>query len=460
MENKTTEKKGWDSIEAAQRDYAYPCGADGISEPSDGRCLGNLLLSQNMALCMDTRLTRINNNVLLIGSAGTGKTRHYIKPNLLQANSSYLVVDPSGEISESVRDYLEEKGYAVKVFKPDDPAASVHYNPLAYVETDSDMAVIADVIISAAHNHNPAAPSADIFFIQAEKQILISVISYVVKREPKENRNMSRVAELIRDMYVDERSPRPISKTDVMFQAYEKECPDDPAMTAYKTARTLLTGRTLKAVIISLMVAVKPFTEDQVNLITEDDTIDLESVGKKKQAIFIAIPTMTTTYDFLVPMMIYQVVNLMYKNQPSPEIPGMASFRNGLCMHLILDEFGRIGRIPNFPIMLATMRKHGMSCSIIVQSKSQIKAIYEDDTDTIIANCSTLLYFGSPNAADAEYVSGRLQKYGPHVKSMYPDALLRASNDTCYIIMERAGVFTDKKYRLEDHRNYNKLRDM
>ncbi len=560
-----------------EKRYAYPKGAKGHQEPPEGsNDLGNLILGEHTYLNLAINQTFKNDNVFVLGLAGSGKSRYYVKPNILQQNTSYIITDPSGELLTDIGMSLQMAGYEIKVFNLNEMDHSCGYNPFNYIRSDSDIPILVDCFVK--NTNDDKAGKGDQFFDQAMVQLFTAIFYYIHYREPKENHNMNRVVEMLTMMKVDENNPNAKSKLDLMFDMYEKEDPTATAVTNYKMFR-VGAGKTLKSIIISANVRMRPFTLAAVSNLTRKDTIHLEEIGDHKQAIFIITPTQIKTYNFLAAMMYTQLFQIMYNkasndgknrfivkwdasspiqsrpfnnNREKKEIEAefasrvekykkakiIEEERKGLSeddlekigkyryvlktddgevltygteegkpaifeskeqaeyflkcvkfgkimrgdirlpshVHMIFDEFANIGIIPNFQEIIATCRKFSISCTLILQSRAQLKELYKDNADTLIANCASLVFLGTTSLDDAKWISEKLGKatqavrnqsysYGPKgsmsqswnkdgIDLMTPDEVLRKPSEDCIIQIEGLNPFYDKKYNLERHPNY------
>ena len=431
-----------------------------FSEPDK---LKTTCLSKNVALSMNTRKTLRNNNVLIIGGSGAGKTRFFVKPNILQTNCNMVITDPSGELLESCGTFLEEEGYAVKVFNLVEMHKSNCYNPFHYIRDDQGVIMMINCLIK--NTTPPESHSGDPFWEKSETALLQALCFYLKEHRPVEEQNFSTVMELLRWAEVDERNPDFESKLDRIFLKSKKNnrrpaaslhgvslgapvaLPEDAefnkylAKTTYKDAKgqqqenisfksleeldvngtdiavkqykifKMGAGKTAKSILISCAVRLTVFNLPQLAQLTNTDDIHLEDLGgtnpmQKKQALFVIIPAADSTFNFLVSMMYSQLFETLYfVAETSP-----ACNKKRLPMHVkfLLDEFANIGTIPEFTKKLATMRKYEISCSVVLQNLAQIKTMYKDDWESIVGNCDAMIFLGGKEYTTLEYLSKQL----------------------------------------------------
>ena len=428
----------------------------------------NVILSRNVWMTMNTRKSMRNLNNLVIGGAGTGKSRFVVKPNILQANCNLVVTDPSGELIESTGTFLEkEKNYQIKVFNLVEMDKSYCYNPFHYIRDEAGVLMMIDCLIK---NTTPPDQKGEKFWEDAEKSLLLALCFFLWQHMPVEDQNFNTVMKLLRMSEVDENDPDAESPLDMIFlkprprrtkkgkkptmringkvvddgntdspeervvddnikkylervkskegqpqqnrlwKSLEELFPDgtDIAVNQYKTFKKGA-GKTAKSILISCMVRLASFNIPQVQRLTDKDTIDLGSLSgigenAKKQALFVIIPAADSTYNFLVSMMYSQLFETLY-HIAETKCEGKTLPTN---VRFLLDEFSNIGTIPEYPKKLATMRKYKISCTIILQNLAQIKSLYEDDWETLVGNCDTLTYLGSNEYTTLEYISNLL----------------------------------------------------
>ena len=441
----------------------------------------NLILSKNIKFNMDIRETRLNNNTLVIGGPGSGETQFMVKPNLLQANCSYCITDPSGEILTSMGTFLEEQGYKIKVFNLVEMQKSNCYNPFNYIRDDQDVIKLVDCLIK---NTSSKQKDRCQFIEKSEVLLLQAIIFYLIKHRPKEEQNFSNVMKLLRAATIDEDNPNTKSPLDLIYEQIGIEDPMDIGYKAYQTLKKVA-GTTLKNIVISCTLRLEVFNITAVDNLTNKDDIDLCSLGDEKQALFIIISPIDTTFNFLVSMMLTQLFETLYFHAET-ECPEGYYIKNSenkmICfkstedaadayitehpkyhkekgsprvahhVRFILNEFASIGLIPNFDRKLATMRKYELSCMIELQNLVQLKSVYKDfdEWEYIIGNCATIVFFGSRCFETLEY----LCKIMNNEVSITPTELSLMKNRKCIVKIHGLKPFFDDKYEYSMHPNY------
>ena len=429
-------------------------------------------MSQNVYLSMNTRQTMRNNNILVIGGSGAGKSRFMIKPNILQANCNYVITDPAGELLESTGSFLEKQGYEVKVFNLVEMAKSNRYNPFAYIRDDVGVLMMINCLIK---NTTPTgASSGDPFWEKSETALLQALVFYLIKYRPKKEHNFTSVMKLLRAAEVDENDANKKSKLDRLFDEVAARYPNSIALKQYLTFK-MGAGKTLKSILISTSVRLTVFNMKQIENLTKADDIDLGSMGFGKKALFVIIPAADSTYNFLVSMMYSQLFETLYfvaetdtKRCPGKRLPSHVRF--------LLDEFANIGEIPEFTKKLATMRKYEISCTIVLQNLAQIKTMYKDEWESIMGNCDTLIFLGGQEWTTLETISKKLgfrtartvnvshtfskqgsssRNAGEEKVPLMDEAKLQTMpTDECIVIIRGLDPFHDKKYDYPKHPKY------
>lgn len=361
----------------------------------------NMIIAQDIYLSMDTRKTNLNCNVLCIGSAGTGKSRGLIKPNILQANSSYVITDPSGELLESMGGFLRDQGYKIKVFNLSDMAHSDRYNPFRYIRTQAG---VLTMITALVRNTTPKGSRPnDPFWEKAETSLLEALCFYVIAVLPPEERNFSTVMRLLRLGAAEDGQP---SILDGLFDNLARKDPQHIAVKSYAVYKSAGGGKTAQSILITCQTRLHTFNLDAIQALTDTDNLDLGSIGDQKTALFCVTPVADPSFNFLVSMMYSQLFEMLYHHAET-ECPGK---RLPVHVRFLLDEFANIGTIPDFPQMLSTMRKYEISCTIILQTLSQLKALYKDEWEVLTGNCDTYLFLGGSDRTTLEYTSRKLGK--------------------------------------------------
>ena len=429
----------------------------------------NMIFTNDVFMSMNTRQTMRNNNVLVIGGSGAGKSRFLVKPNLLQANCSYVITDPSGELLETCAGFLEKEGYKVKIFNLVEMQYSHHYNPFNYIRNDEGVLMMINCLIQ---NTTPqGASKGDPFWEKSETALLLAICFYLHYEVRPEDRNFSNVMRLLLKAEVKEDQEDFKSPLDILFEELEKVNPTHIAVRYYKIFK-MGAGKTLKSILISCTVRLGTFNLKAVQDLTNVDTIDLKSLGDEKQALFVVIPSADTTFNYLVSMMYSQLFETLYfhaENEiPSKRLPSHVRF--------MLDEFANIGTIPDFEKKLATMRKYEISCTIILQNLAQLKTMYKDAWESITGNCDSFLFLGGQEQTTLEYVSKKLGKktiltrgtsnskggHGSHSENynnkgrdlMSPDEISRMDNKNCILFIRGLFPFFGEKYDYPKHKNY------
>lgn len=342
----------------------------------------NMILSDDIYMSMDTRKTRRNNNVLIIGGSGTGKSRFFVKPNMLQSNCSYVITDPSGELLETMGGYLKKQGYEIRVFNLVQMDHSNTYNPFNYVRNEEGILTMINALIK---NTTPKGSTpSDPFWEKAETALLQACCFYLQSECNKEDQNFSSVMKLLRCASAIEGQENVDSTLDIMFKDLEAKNPEHIGVLSYKVFKSAGGGKTAQSILISCQTRLQTFNLTAIRNLTNTDNIDLGSIGDKKVALFCTTPVVDSTFNYLVALMYTQLFETLYFHAET-ECKGM---RLPIHVRFLLDEFANIGTIPEFDKKLATMRKYEISCSIIIQALSQLKAMYKDGaTRSAVKSC-------------------------------------------------------------------------
>ena len=350
----------------------------------------NIILSKNARRPVVASACLGNNNVMVVGGAGSGKSQGYVLPNILQMNSSYIVTDPSGELISATGKTLREHGYKVKIFNIANLKYSNCYNPLVYIEEDTDVDTIIEILINNTSANKEGGGGDNQFFIDAEKLLYSACIFYLKDYcNDASKKNFASVLKMINSSAVDENNSQAKSELDLLF---EKIPQSSIAAQKYKSFKQAA-GRTLKSIIISCVVRLGKFMTPQLSSLTSKDDMDLSSISEEKTALFIITSQAEETYNFLAAMLYTQFFLVSYrKGEAQNAKTGRAHLP--LRVHCIMDEFANIGEVPNFPSYLSTMRKYGINATMILQDPNQLKAMYKDEWQTAVNNCSTWIYLG------------------------------------------------------------------
>lgn len=467
----------------------------------------NIILTNDVKMSLNTRQTRKNLNVMVIGGSGSGKSRFYVKPNLMQANTSYVCTDPKGELLRSTGKMLESYGYKIKVFNLIDMSHSHNYNPFNYIyDVDgnySTTAVIKMVNVLMKNTQKEGGGGGDQFWDDSTKALLAALCFYLVECEDKSMQNFSEVMKLLKKAEVKEGSDDFQSDLDLIFDALEN--PDkykseeaagnkqfnelnliDLAKNAKPASRYMClkyykdfkkaAGDTAKSILISTAVRLQAFNIPEVMNLTCCDNIHLEMIGDEKTAMFIIIPSSDDTFNFLAAMMYTQLFDVLYDR---------ANFKHGgrLPFHVrcLLDEFANLGQIPRFEELLATMRSMEISANVIIQNLSQLKKMYKDSWENVLGNCDSLLFLGGQEPTTLEHVSKTLGKETIDTRShnrtrgkngstsendgilgrelMTVDELKVMKDNECILFVRGIFPFFCDKYEIEKHPNYKLLED-
>lgn len=431
----------------------------------------NMIFSNEIYLSMDTRKTRRNNNVLVIGGSGTGKSRFLVKPNMLQANCSYVITDPSGELLETMGEYLRNQGYEIRVFNLVQMDHSNCYNPFNYIRDENGVLTMINALIK---NTNPkGSQPSDPFWEKAETALLQACCFYLQSECNPEDRNFANVMKLLRCASAIEGQENVDSTLDILFNDLKAKDPEHIAVRSYAIFKSAGGGKTAQSILISCQTRLQTFNLTAIKDLTSIDNIDLGSIGDKKVALFCTTPVVDSTFNYLVALMYTQLFETLYYHAET-ECSGM---RLPIHVRFLLDEFANIGTIPEFDKKLATMRKYEISCTIIIQALSQLKAMYKDEWEVIVGNCDSLLFLGGSDKTTLEYISGKLGKQtirsvnnsrsygrqGSYSMSynkdgrelMTQDELSNMDNINCILFIRGLYPFFLTKYDLEAHPNYH-----
>lgn len=430
----------------------------------------NVILTETERLTMDGRPKAgpkyaRNKNILVIGGSGSGKTRFYVKPNLLQMHSSYVVTDPKGTVLNEVGKALKEGGYAIKVLNTINFKKSMHYNPLAYIRSEKDILKLVNTII--ANTKGEGSQSGEDFWVKAERLYYSALIGYIWYEAPKEEKNLNTLIEMINASEAREDDETFENPIDLLFKELEQKNPEHFAVRQYKKYK-LAAGKTAKSILISCGARLAPFDIAELRELTEDDELELDTLGDKKTALFVIISDTDDTFNFIVAIMYTQLFNLLCDKADD-------KYGGRLPVHVrfILDEFANIGQIPKFDKLIATIRSREISASIILQAQSQLKAIYKDNADTIVGNCDTTLFLGGKEKTTLKEISEILgketidlyntgesrgketshslnyQKTGKELMSM--DELSVMDGSKCILQLRGVRPFLSNKYDLTKH---------
>lgn len=465
-----------------------------IAKYKDKNYQNNMLFTQTESMSINTRQTMRNNNVLIIGGSGSGKTRFYVKPNLFQLHTSYVVTDPKGTLLLEVGKLFADNGYKIKVFNTVDFSKSMHYNPFTFIKTESDIKVFVDLLITSTKEKGEK--SADQFWENSERLLYMALVGYIHFELNEEEHNFATLVKLINNMEVREDDETFMNKIDYMFEELELGTvaflekynadiepdriikppqPDHFALSQYKKYK-LAAGKTAKSILISCGVRLSAFDVKEVRELTMYDEMELGTIGDEKTILFIIIDDKITTFNFLVAMMYSQLFKEL-----CDKADNVYGGRLPIHTRMILDEFANCGQIPNFEKIISVIRSREISVNVIVQNMAQIEALYDKQASTLVGNCDTTLFLGSGEEKTMESISKRIgketidtrnasttkgtqgsysiqdQKLGREL--LTADEVGRMSNDECILFIRGLKPFKSKKFDIKSHKNYKKTAD-
>lgn len=441
----------------------------------------NVILTQTERLTMNSRpkdpKTSRNKNVLIVGGSGSGKTRFFIKPNLMQCDSrdyptSFVVTDPKGSIVVECGKLLRCRGYRIKILNTINFKKSMHYNPFAYIHSEKDILKLVTTLIS---NTKGEGKTGDDFWQKAETLLYTALIGYIHYEAPVEEQNFATLIEFINASEVREDDEEFKNPVDLMFEELEKEKPNHFAVRQYKKYK-LAAGKTAKSILISCGARLGPFDIQELRELTAYDELELDTLGDRKTALFIIISDTDDTFNFLVSMAYTQLFNLLCEK--ADDVYG-----GHLPVHVrcLLDEFANIGQIPKFEKLIATIRSREISACLVLQAQSQLKALYKDNYDTIIGNCDCYIFLGGKERTTLKELAESLgketidtfntgesrgreishslnyQKLGKDLASV--DELAVLDGGKCILQLRGVRPFLSDKYDITRHPNYKYLSD-
>lgn len=424
----------------------------------------NKLLTRNVRLGLDTHKHRRSLNVLVIGGSGAAKTRSYVKPNILEANTNYVVTDPKQEVLTATGGWLKQNGYEIRVLNLVNLAQSDGYNPFRYLRDEKDALKLVNNLIQATTPKG--SHESDPFWTKAETALLQAIILMLFQEAPEYEQNFSMVMRVLEYAEVKEEDEEYVSPLDLLFQAIEQDRPDSVAVRQYKVFK-MAAGKTSKSILVSTAVRLAPFNLPQIKAITDHDDMDLYTLGEKKVALYAVIPDNDTTFNFLVSLLYAQAFQALYYS--ADQIHHGALPRH---VHFVLDEFAAMP-LPGFTRELATMRSRNISASTIIQNMAQIKELYKDSWETIPGNSDTILYLGGNEASTHKYISealgkatidtrthgqtkGRSGSYSTNFQMsgrelLTPDEVRGLDNRYAILFIRGARPVMDLKYELTQH---------
>ena len=448
----------------------------------DPKFENNIILTGTEFLTMNTRpknpANARNLNACVIGSSGSGKTRFWLTPQILQASAdknggcSYVCVDPKGGVLGQVGHFLQKRGYRIKVFNSIDFTKSMHYNPLAYIRNEADILKFVDALIS---NTKGEGKEGDPFWTKSETLLYCALIAYIIFEGPAEDRNMNTLVDMISGMEVKEDDEDFMNAVDYMFAGLEKRKPDCFAVKQYKKYK-LASGKTAKSILISCGARLAPFDIQEVRDATMYDELELDKLGDRKTALFLIMSDTDSTFNFLISMIYTQLFNLLCDK--ADDVYG-----GKLPVHVrcLIDECANIGQIPQLEKLVATIRSREISACLVLQTRSQLKAIYKDNADTIVGNMDSQIFLGGSEPTTLKELSEALGKetidsynnsdtrgnspsYGTNYQKLGHELLSRdeiavLDGDKCILQLRGVRPFLSDKYDLTQHPNYKYTSD-
>ena len=432
----------------------------------------NVILTKTEFLTMNTRpknpANARNLNACIIGSSGSGKTRFWLTPQLLQAHSSYVCVDPKGGVLSQVGAFLQRKGYQVKVFNSIDFSKSMHYNPLSYIHNEADILKFVDTLIA---NTKGEGKEGDPFWTKAETLLYCALIAYIIFEAPAEDRNINTLVDMISGMDVKEDDESYMNAVDYMFKGLEKRKPDCFAVKQYKKYK-LASGKTAKSILISCGSRLAPFDIPQLREIMSYDELELDRIGDRKTVVFFTISDTTPTYNFIVALAFSQMFNLLCERADN--------VHGGRLPHhvrVLWDEAANTGQVPSLEKLVAVIRSREVSLCLFYQQYAQCKAIYKDNAETILGNMDSVIFLGGRESSTIKEISenwlgkatismqtegrsrGQSESYNQNTQRlgrelMTPSELATMPGDKCILQLRGLPPFFSSKYDLKQHPNY------
>ena len=431
----------------------------------------NVILTRTERLMMGNRpknpANARNKNVLVVGGSGSGKTRFWLKPNLLQCHSSYVVTDPKGDIVIDCGQALLKNGYSIRIFNTINFRKSMHYNPFAYIHSEKDILKLTTTLIA---NTKGDGKAGDEFWTKAETLLYCALIGYIHYEAPLEEQNFATLIEFLNAMEVREDDETFQNPVDQMFEALKKKKPNHFAVRQYAKFK-LAAGKTLKSILVSCGARLAPFDIEEVRDITMYDELSLDTVGDKKTALFLIMSDTDPTFNFLISMIYTQLFNLLCEK--ADDVYGG---RLPVHVRCLIDECANIGQIPNLEKLVATIRSREISACLVLQAQSQLKAIYKDNADTIIGNMDSRIFLGGSEPTTLKELNQALgketidlyntsdtrgnspsygtnyQKVGHDLASV--DELAVLDGGKCILQLRGVRPFKSDKYDLTQHPNY------
>ena len=436
----------------------------------------NVILTQTERLTMNSRpkdpKTARNKNVLIVGGSGSGKTRFWLKPNLMQCHSSFVVTDPKGSIVVECGKLLLREGYKMKILNTINFKKSMHYNPFAYLRSEKDILKLVTTLIA---NTKGEGKAGDDFWVKAETLLYTALIAYIYYEAPEQEQNFTTLIEFINASEVREDDEEFKNNVDLMFDRLEEKDPQHFAVRQYKKYK-LAAGKTAKSILISCGARLAPFDIEELRELTAYDELELDTLGDRKTALFIIISDTDATFNFLVSMCYTQLFNLL-----CDKADDVYGGRLPVHVRCLIDECANIGQIPNLEKLMATIRSREISACLVLQAQSQLKALYKDNADTIIGNCDSMIFLGGKEKTTLKDLTETLgketidmfntsdtrgsqrsyginyQRLGKELMSM--DELSVMDGGKCILQLRGVRPFFSDKYDITKHPKYKYLSD-
>ncbi len=438
----------------------------------------NIILTKTESLTMNSRPKNPkfarNKNVLVIGGSGSGKTRFFVKPNLMQMHSSYVVTDPKGTILTECGTMLKRNGYHIRVLNTINFKRSMHYNPFAYIHSEKDILKLVNAIIINTKGEGEKA--GEDFWIKAERLYYSALIGYIWYEAPEREQNFTTLLEMIDASEAREDDESFKNPVDELFEELEEKSPDHFAVRQYKKYK-LAAGKTAKSILISCGARLAPFDIQELRELMSYDEMDFDTLGDEKSALFVIISDTDDTFNFVVAILYTQLFNLL-----CDKADDVYGGRLPIHVRCLLDEFPNIGQIPRFERLIATIRSREISACIVLQAQSQLKALYKEHAETIVGNCDSMLFLGGKERTTLKEISellgketidldntsenrGREKSHGiSHQKMgkelMTQDELAVMDNSKCILQLRGERPFLSDKYDITKHPNYKLLSDV
>ena len=450
--------------------------AEDIRPYIDPKFQNNIILTQTERLTMNSRpknaKTARNKNVLIVGGSGSGKTRFFIKPNLMQLHSSYVVTDPKGQLVLETGRLLERAGYKISVLNTINFKKSMHYNPFAYIHSEKDILKLVTCLIA---NTTGSGQKGDEFWTNAEKLLYMALIGYIHYEAPEEEQNFGTMLEMLNSMEVREDDEEFKNPVDCLFDELKVKDPEHFAVRQYAKYK-LAAGKTAKSILVSCGARLAPFDIAELREVTSRDELALDTLGDRKTALLLIMSDTDSTFNFLISMVYTQLFNLLCEK--ADDVYGG---RLPVHVRCLIDECANIGQIPNLEKLMATIRSREISACLVLQAQSQLKALYKDNADTIIGNCDSRLFLGGSEPSTLKELSQSLgretidtyntgesrgretshslnyQKLGRELMSV--DDLATLDGGKCILQVRGLRPFLSDKYDITKHPNYKYLSD-